>query len=163
MRGKHNIMSPGEQALKRALGLEPTLERALALGLEPTLGLTGESEPILGLTQKQEPILGLTRKQEPILGLTREQEPILGLTWKQALENWKPPQGWTRKPRTKEGWMGPEETSERGVGGHSFSMVPPTIGSTLGCYGCSLGPFGCHRLFYYSCIGVIFRFSHNIT
>ncbi len=39
-----------------------------------------------------------------------------GISEEQALENRKPPQAWTRGPKTKEGWTGPVGMTERGEG-----------------------------------------------
>ncbi len=45
-----------------------------------------------------------------------EEQALEGTFEEWALEYWEPPQGWTREPKTKEGWTGPAGTTEKGEG-----------------------------------------------
>ncbi len=49
-----------------------------------------------------------------------------GIFEERALEDLKPPQGWTREPRTKEDWTGPVGTTERGEGAVRSPVQSPS-------------------------------------
>ncbi len=50
-----------------------------------------------------------------------------------ALADLKPPQGWTRESRTKEGWTEPVGTTERGEGALRFPEQHPTLSDPTPC------------------------------
>ncbi len=56
-----------------------------------------------------------------------------GIFEERALENLKPPQGWTRESRTKEGWTEPAGTMERGEGAVRSPEQHPSLSDPAPC------------------------------